>query len=328
MTNHKIQNNELSINRFRRVLILGKNFGPQKLILIISLFAVILTASTKAQAEQFINEEHSLSLAQELSKNVTEYYTINENTLEQTPTSLTTTNYNEFLLPPMNTEDWLKPAKIFVVNLLNWSQHNEPLPLPQEKYQRKEHFGRWINDPNDDTCMNTRARVLVRDSHSNVTYKAPRQCVVQAGQWHDPYADQEITEARYIQIDHMVPLKNAYVMGAWEWDFQTRCLFANYENFLPHLVSANSHENMSKGDRGPDEYLPPNESFRCEYVRNWVAVKSIWKLKMTRAEVDAIKEVVTKYGCDLKSFFIDLSTLIQQRNFIQENLNFCNIHRR
>ncbi|MDG0818255.1 HNH endonuclease family protein [Bdellovibrio sp. PAP01] len=255
-----------------------------------------------------------------------QYYTVNEAETEKVtvPTKKATFSMAADLSP----EHLLQSAQVVVVNLLKWLLHDEPLSIPQEKYLRKLHFGRWINDPTDDTCMNTRARVLVRDSQVDVTYRGPRQCSVEAGKWQDPYAGQEVTEAKAIQIDHMVPLKNAYLSGAWEWDYKTRCLYANYMNFKPHLVSSGAHENMSKSDKGPEGYLPPNENFRCEYIRNWVAVKAIWHLRMNPVEVQAIYDAVKQYNCNLNSFKMSLDGLAKQREFIEANLNFCIVNKR
>jgi hypothetical protein len=260
-----------------------------------------------------------------------EFYTIDEDDIEQASSSnsrMSTEPGKISIGAELSPTKWLQPIKLIVVNLLKWALHNQPFGTPIEKYDRKFHFGHWINDPNDETCMNTRARVLVRDSESQVTFKNDHQCVVEGGQWHDPYANQELLEAKKIQIDHMVPLKNAYISGASEWDYQTRCLYANYMNFQPHLVSALAHENMSKGDRGPERYMPPNEDYRCEYVRNWLAIKTIWKLKMNRDEIQAIHNTVSAYHCQLNSFKMSLNGLAQQRAFIQANLTFCSVRGR
>lgn len=256
-----------------------------------------------------------------------QFYTVNE---DDTETVLLRSSFTApfSIAAELTPEHWLQASRALVVNLLKWVLHDEPLAIPQEKYIRKLHFGRWINDPTDDTCMNTRARVLVRDSEVDVVYRGNRQCAVDAGKWHDPYADQDVLEAKGIQIDHLVPLKNAYLSGAWEWDYKTRCLYANYMNFKPHLVSSGAHENMSKSDSGPEKYLPPNQDYRCEYIRNWVAVKAIWHLKLNPQEVQAISDSVKQYNCDLNSFKMNQAGLVNQRQFINANLDFCMLNKR
>lgn len=308
--------------------------------LVLCVFALCTLSSPSIWAQKFDTQKYgskyffnSETSADENSrKKLTDYpdfYTIDE---LDTESAVATVNRRNPHIPDFSTVDgltnpWVQEIKVIVVNLLKWALHNEPLGSPIEKYSRKNQFGRWINDPNDDTCMNTRAMVLVRDSASDVTFKNEKHCVVESGQWHDPYANQELSSAKEIQIDHLVPLKNAYISGAADWDFNRCCLYANYMNFKPHLVAANAHENMSKGDRGPERYLPPNESYRCEYVRNWLAVKTIWRLKMNRDEVQTIQNIVATYGCDLGSFKMSLDGLAHQREFIESHLDFCTQNR-
>lgn len=256
-----------------------------------------------------------------------EFFTVDEDNLESDTTRNAEYSFMEYS-PEFGPQQFIQGLKQVVVNLLKWTLHEKSPPAPQEKYMRKLHFGRWINDPTDDTCMNTRAKVLVRDSNEEVTFRGDRQCVVEAGHWNDPYAGKEVVAAREIQIDHMVPLKNAYVSGAWEWDYKTRCLYANYMGYRGHLVSADASQNMSKGDRAPDKYLPSNLAYRCQYIRDWLAVKLIWKLNMTVDEVQAIHDVVTNYGCKATDFRFTKKELERQREHINENIEFCMINKR
>lgn len=301
----------------------------------LSIAAVLVSISVHAQenVEGAASSQQDSSTAQQPTQQAQQpvyqqYYTVNEDSTEtiEIPAKKNVSAFD--LTKDFSPAQLAAKAKVVVINILKWVAHNEPLSVPQEKYIRKLHFGRWINDPTDDTCMNTRARVLVRDSEVDVTYKGTRQCTVETGKWVDPYANQEVTEAKGIQIDHLVPLKNAYLSGAWEWDYKTRCLYANYMYFKPHLVSAGGHENMSKSDSGPEKYLPPNEDYRCEYVRNWLAVKTIWKLKLNPDEVQAIADAFKQYKCKVQNFMMSKDGLAQQRDFIEANLNFCMINKR
>lgn len=257
----------------------------------------------------------------------TEYFTVNESAETKSAETQDLQTFDEptsfAALQTFFPYDAAIQVKKAVLNLLSWTLHNETLQQPTERYIRKLHFGRWINDPTDDTCMNTRAKVLVRDSNTDVTFRGHRPCVVEDGLWNDPYAGQEVTSSRQIQIDHMVPLKHAYVSGAWKWDYKTRCLFANFMGFKAHLVSAGASENMSKGDRGPNAYLPPNIKYRCEYIRNWLAIKMIWKLSLTSDEAAAIHDTVYALGCNLNDFKFTQTELKNQRKLINDNLNFC-----
>lgn len=44
---------------------------------------------------------------------------------------------------------------------------------------------------------------------------------------------------------------------------------------------------MSKGSRGPSEWLP--ETRQCGYVQQWVAVKREWDLRMDAQERAAVE---------------------------------------
>lgn len=226
-------------------------------------------------------------------------------------------------LEVLSNRQFVEYARAVAVNLLRWTYHDQTASRPTMKYDRKFHFGRWINDPNDQTCYNTRARVLIRDSETEVSFKGTNHCVVEKGRWADPYAGDVLQESKQIQIDHMVPLKNAYISGAWEWNFQTRCTYANYMGNKFHLITASGHENMSKGDGTPEKYIPPNQNYRCEYLENWLKIKLIWKLKMARGEVDAIRQAIHDSGCDGRKFKMSSLELKRQRQMIYENRYNC-----
>lgn len=249
-----------------------------------------------------------------------EFYTINE--------KFKSTSEEAFNLIPSEFTQLAESIKSTVINLLSWTLHERPRPTPTEDYNRKFHFGRWINDPTDDTCMNTRAKVLVRDSEAEVTFRNQKNCVVESGKWYDRYSNSEHTSSREVQIDHMVPLKAAYMAGAFKWDYKTRCLFANYMGFRNHLIPASVRENTSKGDRAPDKYLPTELSYRCQYIKDWLTIKLIWKLNLIADEVEAVHEVMMNYGCNPDSFKIITADLEKQREHIKENIEFCTINQR
>jgi len=249
-----------------------------------------------------------------------EYYTIDE-----TQPSFTEPVVEKELRPENFFSMTVMVAKVraLAVSLLRWTLHPESPGIPREKYNRIMHFGRWVNDPTDKNCYNTRAKVLIRDSVAPVSFKQRNHCLVENGGWYDPYEGKDVSTSRDIQIDHMVPLKNAYVSGAWEWDFQTRCMYANFMGNEFHLISASGRENMRKGDRSPDQYMPPNLAYRCEYLENWLKIKLIWKLKLTPSEVEAIRSGIEENGCDAKKFALSQGELRRQRKLINEHNYLC-----
>jgi hypothetical protein len=209
------------------------------------------------------------------------------------------------------------------LNLLKWVRHQGPRELPSEHYNRKVHFGTWVNDPYDQTCYNTRALALMRDSKEPVKFRDNNRCIVDSGVWEDPYTGDIHTSARTVQIDHVVALKNAYMSGAWDWDAKKRCLYANFLGNKFHLLSVDGPENMAKGDRSPEAYLPPNRHYVCEYLQNWLKIKLIWNLSLTQDEADGIIASVREYGCSLKQMAFDTEELSKQRVATEELQKVC-----
>lgn len=208
------------------------------------------------------------------------------------------------------------------INLLKLKNIDATFPLPTVPYKRDLHFGGWLRDTSDGTCLNTRGKVLVRDSLSNVTYSA-NGCTIEKGEWDDPYTARMHYESRDIQIDHVVALKNAYMSGAHEWDFNKRCLYANYLGNKFHLLSVNGRENLKKSDHTPQGYVPPNKAFVCEFIKDWLNIKLIWSLRLTPKEADAIESIAQNNKCDPGAFVITEADLRAQRDFMASNANLC-----
>ncbi len=87
------------------------------------------------------------------------------------------------------------------------------------------------------------------------------------------------------------PLSNA----TWQGNHpQLRRQFANDLSWPGSLIAVSASANRSKGARDPADWLPPNEEFHCEYVRNWVIIKAYWRLAMDDAERDAVYSVLAE----------------------------------
>lgn len=209
------------------------------------------------------------------------------------------------------------------LNLLEWVRHEESFGSTPEKYNRKLHFGQWLKKKLSDRCFYTRSEVLARDSKSAVQRKIDDDCVVTQGDWDDPYSGSHFTDPKDIQIDHFVPLKNAYVSGAYSWDYRKRCLYANFLENSIHLLSVSGDENIAKLDHGPEKYMPPNRQFRCEYLKRWLTVKTIWNLGLNPLEVKSINDFVDSESCDFNSFQVPTKSLKDQRTAVLKNLGFC-----
>ncbi|WP_112317421.1 HNH endonuclease family protein [Rhodovulum viride] len=152
------------------------------------------------------------------------------------------------------------------------------LASPAAPYTRAA-FGPGWADPNGD-CLDTRAELLADLSTVPVTL-APSGCSVRHGRWIAPYTGQVVTEARDLDIDHIVPLRYAWGHGAASWSAEKRARFAlDPVNLLPVTASAN----RSKGARGPLDWLPPDQGFRCQYVLRFRRIARVYGLAFTAAE--------------------------------------------
>lgn len=151
-------------------------------------------------------------------------------------------------------------------------------------------YKHWIDLDSD--CQDTRQEVLIRDSKSLVLYRDSRNCEVQGGQWNDPYSGKHFENPKQLDVDHMVPLKNAHESGAWAWSTEKKRRYANYLDNPTHLLAVSASENRRKGEKGPDRYMPPNPSYRCEYVKAWVKVKEDWELEMTEDEGRTVGQIL------------------------------------
>lgn len=214
--------------------------------------------------------------------------------------------------------------RVAIVDLMNFQHVQAALPVPEVPYDRLSQFGTWIHDPNDNTCLNTRGKVLVRESKEPVTL-AGNGCAVQSGLWNDPYTANKLILALDVQVDHFVPLKNAYMTGAFEWSPNKRCLYANYLGNDFHLLAVSGVENIKKGDNTPSGYMPPNKNYACTYLKHWLQVKVIWALRITPDEFNAIQREFKASQCDRSEFKMTAAELTVQRRFMDENKELCRL---
>jgi Protein of unknown function (DUF1524) len=166
-------------------------------------------------------------------------------------------------------------------------------PVPDGGYER-ELFGEPWADVDVNGC-DTRNDVLARDL-DHVAYADDRTaCVVRSGVLEDPYTGTTIPFVRgvetsaAVQVDHVVALLDAWRKGAASWDSATRERFANDPL---NLLASDGPANMSKGARDASAWLPPDATFRCQYVARQVAVKVVYELAVTPSELESMRGVL------------------------------------
>jgi hypothetical protein len=134
----------------------------------------------------------------------------------------------------------------------------------------------------------TRDRVLIRDGRN---VGVGPGCRIFSGTWRSFYDGLTFTRASKVDIDHVVPLANAWRSGARRWGDERRREFAN-DLEDSQLIAVSAASNRSKGDQSPESWKPPRRAAWCLYSRWWVQVKRHWRLTVTRPERTELRRVV------------------------------------
>lgn len=162
----------------------------------------------------------------------------------------------------------------------------------------RDQWPHWSSIPG--SCFTVRDKVLTEESWGPVTtvpaYNG--RCRVTEGLWRDQYTGREFNNSQDVDVDHVVPLAEAYESGGHAWDQERRQAYANELADEDHLMVVYDRENqVEKGKGDPAEYLPPNEAFLCDYLQAWVRIKARWNLTMDSIEVEAIRESMNQQDC-------------------------------
>jgi hypothetical protein len=146
-------------------------------------------------------------------------------------------------------------------------------------------FRLWT-DADGNGC-DTRKEVLISEARVKPTVLAG--CRLSGGRWWSAYDDLFITDSGSLDIDHFVPLSEAWQSGAWRWSAATREAYANDLGYPLSLIAVTATTNRQKSDMDPAEWLPPFVAYRCTYVSTWIAIKWRWRLAIDPAEQAALR---------------------------------------
>ncbi|WAL93965.1 HNH endonuclease family protein [Streptomyces sp. Je 1-369] len=156
-------------------------------------------------------------------------------------------------------------------------------------YQRTS-FKHWV-DADKDGCS-TRNEVLLDEAVTAPERGA--KCKLSGGRWYSAYDDQYVEGPSKIDIDHRVPLAEAWDSGAKGWTAAERQAYANDLGDERALIAVTAKSNRSKADKDPATWMPPADGNRCEYVSQWIAIKTRWKLAIDPSEEAALAENATR----------------------------------
>lgn len=171
----------------------------------------------------------------------------------------------------------------------------------------REKFPHWIDQ--GDSC-NTREVVLKRDGTG---VQVGSDCCPTAGRWYSVYDATWVSDPGDVQIDHVVPLADAWRSGADQWTTSRR---QDYANDLrdPQLIAVSGSSNEDKSDQDdrcggkspraaagqspstaalpPRRWKPSSRSDWCAYAEDWTDVKHVWGLTVTSDEKSALSSML------------------------------------
>ncbi|MEU6729548.1 HNH endonuclease family protein [Nonomuraea wenchangensis] len=161
----------------------------------------------------------------------------------------------------------------------------------------RDKFGPSWADVDRNGC-DTRNDILKRDLEDETFKPGTHDCIVLTGTLKDPYSGKTITFKRgqdtstAVQIDHLIPLSDAWQKGAQQWSATKRKEFANDPL---NLQATDGPLNGQKSDSDAATWLPPLKSYRCTYIARQIDVKAKYDVWVTAAEKSAMEGILD--GC-------------------------------
>ncbi len=200
---------------------------------------------------------------------------------ESVPSNYTSTSKSDVSQSPQKNQEMASQA---IANLDTLEVKGR---APKTGYERSQFGDGWAKVQG----CSTRDVILYRDLH-DVTLDG--ECKVASGVLDDPYTGQTIlfskTQSDAVQIDHIVPLSNAWQTGAQNLSSIQRKQLANDPL---ELLAVDGKANQAKGDGDAATWLPKNKSFRCQYITRQIEVKKKYSLWVTQAEKEAMRGVLS-----------------------------------
>ena len=151
-------------------------------------------------------------------------------------------------------------------------------------------FKHWVGTGNG---CDSRKSVII--SEAIVKPKVEAGCKIVGGEWMSIYDLVKVTDAGKLDVDHMVPLAEAWDSGASSWDAAKKEMYANDQTDPRHLIAVTGTSNRSKSDQDPTDWMPTNKAYACEYITNWISIKVRWSLTIDSKEKTAIESILK--GC-------------------------------
>ena len=153
----------------------------------------------------------------------------------------------------------------------------------------RDNWGNWSTKGD---LQNVRHQVLLEETLNTGECEDEEPTIqddkVVTGCWKDQYTNMIYKDSTELDIDHLVPLKEAFESGAHNWTKEKKKEYYNYIIDKNHLLAVESGLNRSKGSKDVAEWLP-EENIET-YVANWIEVKHTWNLSIDSNELEILKQ--------------------------------------
>lgn len=162
---------------------------------------------------------------------------------------------------------------------------NSEAAVPEAIKFHRDDYGTWSDLDGD--CKSTRHEILEQLNIGRLSYSA-NGCRVVSGRWFGVFSGQYFYNAQDMDIDHVFPVSLADRLGARNWPSVKKSQFFNDP---ANLLPVDKSLNRSKGAKDPTQWLPPNTSYRCEYVTRFLRVGLKYGLvdATYRARIDRVR---------------------------------------
>ena len=203
-------------------------------------------------------------------------------TTSTSTTTTSTTSTTSTTVPPTTTV----PGSLLALDVL------AGIPVENEQPAGYDRDLFAYGDVVDERGCRTRARVLIEESLTPAQVD-PVGCVVVAGDWLSVYDGVMWSDPAELEVDHVVALKEAWDSGAWGWTPERRSAFGNDLEDARSLRAVTGSVNQAKSDKDPSNWIPPDQSFVCAYLADWVSIKARWGMSMDQSEHGRIRNLLT-----------------------------------
>jgi hypothetical protein len=151
-------------------------------------------------------------------------------------------------------------------------------PSTNAKYAPAQ-WQHWLGSPCD-----VGDQVLINQG-KKIKLSPQNKCDILSGSWVSPYDGKKITNPSGVSIDSIVPIQYAVKNGGNSWTAAKKQQFANDSS---QLVAVSNQSYRAKDFRFPDQWMPSNHSYDCEYSIIWTKVLQKYKLGINASNMKVL----------------------------------------